>query len=109
MNRIPLEIRQAVYAEAEAKFGRPMQCAVAVEELSEAQKEICKLLRGQPDLIHLAEEIADVLIMMEQMQFFFGLQWNVEQFMDRKVRRLADRLDFSDGHAPWFDPWKGAV
>lgn len=106
MNKIPLEIRQAVYAEAEAKFGRSMQCTVAVEELSEAQKEICKLLRGEPDLLHLAEEIADVLIMMEQMQYFFGLQWNVGQFMDRKVQRLADKIG---ADMPWFNIWKGAV
>lgn len=106
MDRIPLEIRQAVYAVAEAEYGRPMQCTVAVEELSEAQKEICKILRGKPDLQHLAEEIADVLIMMEQMMLFFGLQWDVEKFRDQKIRRLVRDIG---AELPWFDAWKEAV
>lgn len=102
MIKIPLEIRQAVYAKAEAEFGRPMQCTVAIEELSEAQKEVCKLLRGKPDLHHLAEEVADVLIMMEQLQFLFGLEEEVEMFMDKKVRRLADRLGLAiHSYADW--------
>ena len=48
-------------------YGSEIQRVVAIEELSELQKELCKSLRGQTDMQHIAEEIADVQIMLEQM------------------------------------------
>ena len=53
--------RQEVYRQARDVFGAQAQLVVALEELSEAQKEICKFLRGKGDPEHLAEEIADAL------------------------------------------------
>ena len=46
-------------------YGSEIQRVVAIEELSELQKELCKSLRGQTDRQHIAEEIADVQIMLE--------------------------------------------
>lgn len=53
--------RAATYTNAMIRFGERNQMIVAVEELSECQKEICKVLRGGEDFRHLAEEIADVI------------------------------------------------
>ena len=39
--------RQEVYRQARNVFGAQAQLVVALEELSEAQKEICKFLRGR--------------------------------------------------------------
>ena len=39
-------------------YGSEIQRVVAIEELSELQKELCKSLRGQTDTQHIAEEIA---------------------------------------------------
>ena len=64
MNEIGYEQRKSVYLDALTAYGTRNQLIVAVEELSECQKEICKVLRGDGDLEHLAEEVADATIML---------------------------------------------
>ena len=92
VNQIPYEDRKKVYINALITYGDQAQMIVAIEELSECQKEICKILRGGENFPHLAEEIADVSIMMEQMCMIFGLEDQVCEQMDRKVQRLDERL-----------------
>lgn len=89
---IEYEERRKIYAEAIMQHGAQLQAVVALEELSEAQKEICKFLRYSGNADHLAEEIADAAIMLEQMCIVFGVTGSVCRWMDRKVQRLADRL-----------------
>jgi hypothetical protein len=89
---IDYEARRAVYARAIKQNGAQLQQIVALEELSEAQKEICKHLRGCGSLDHLAEEIADATIMLEQVRMIYCINERVCQHMDAKVQRLADRL-----------------
>lgn len=60
MNQIPFDERKKVYLNAMIAYGDRAQMIVALEELSELQKEICKILRGGENISHLAEEIADV-------------------------------------------------
>lgn len=93
MNQITYEERKAVYLAAKDAFGHTTQLTVALEELSEAQKEICKVLRGQGDLSRLAEEIADATIMLEQLREMFGLNDEVCQVMDEKVYRLQRTIE----------------
>lgn len=93
MNAIDHAARVAVYEKAIARNGVLLQAIVAIEELSEAQKEVCKLLREKGDLEHLAEEIADATIMLEQLRIMFNLDDAVGRYMDVKVQRLADRLN----------------
>ena len=93
MSNIDHAARVAVYEKAIARNGMLLQAIVAVEELSEAQKEVCKLLREQGDMEHLAEEIADATIMLEQLRVMFNLDEAVDRYMDAKVQRLADRLN----------------
>lgn len=92
MNKIDYEQRVRTYINAFIHFGEEMQLVVALEELSEVQKEICKVMRGKPDLDHLAEEIADATIMLEQVRLIFNLNDQVCQKMDEKVKRLDDKL-----------------
>lgn len=92
MNKISYENRASIYADALALYGRPAQLVVALEELSEAQKEICKALRGNVNLDHLAEEVADATIMLEQVRQIFDINEEVCQAMDAKVHRLANRV-----------------
>lgn len=91
-NLIPYKDRVKTYINALISYGDRNQMIVAVEELSECQKEICKILRGGENFPHLAEEIADVLITMEQMTLMFGLEDQVCKYMDIKVTRLDDDL-----------------
>lgn len=93
MNKISCEERTKVYADALATFGVGLQLVVALEELSEAQKEICKALRGNIDREHLAEEIADATIMLEQVRQIFSVNESVCRMMDSKIVRLRQRIE----------------
>ncbi len=92
MNEITYEERAKVYGRAFRINGVAVQLIVALEELSECQKEICKILRKNGDMVHLAEEIADATICLEQMKMAFNLDDSVGRFMDAKIRRLNSDL-----------------
>ena len=91
-NRITYTKREKVYREAIEVHGATAQQIVALEELSEAQKEICKLLRSQGSLDHLAEEVADATIVLEQVRLIHGINDLVNKKMDEKVERLRRNL-----------------
>ena len=92
MTEYTYQERAEIYADALSLFGRDNQLIVALEELSEAQKEICKALRCQVNLDHLAEEIADATIMLEQVRQIFDINDKVCQEMDAKMDRLVRRI-----------------
>lgn len=92
MNMINYEGRGEVYDKAAIAYGIEAQLIVALEELSEAQKEICKMLRGKGDIDHLAEEIADATIMLEQVRRIYDINEQVCSKMDEKVVRLLERV-----------------
>lgn len=73
-------------------FGAQMQMTVAIEELSELQKEICKQLRGVDRTVCLAEEIADVEIMLEQLKMLFDCADEVQTWRKGKLMRLECRI-----------------
>lgn len=74
-------------------YGSVLQIVVMMEEMSELQKELCKDLRGRGSIEHIAEEIADVEIMLEQMKMLFCCANDVRNERGRKVERLKERLD----------------
>lgn len=92
MNNIPYPERLKTYTHALIRYGKTNQLIVGLEELSECQKEICKALRGQLDKDHLAEEVADALIMLEQVREIFSINGLVCTKMDEKVARLEANL-----------------
>ena len=92
-NMIPYSERVKTYMNALIHFGDKAQMIVAIEELSECQKEICKILRGGENFPHLAEEIADATIMLEQLRLIFNINDDVNECMDAKIRRLEERLN----------------
>lgn len=81
-----------------AAFGRDSQMMVAIEEMSELTKELCKNGRGRENTTHIAEEIADVEIMLQQMVMLFDCAGQVETFRRYKLERLAGRIE-DDGMA----------
>lgn len=97
MNRIGYEERKGVYLDALTAYGTRNQLIVAVEELSECQKEICKFLRGCGDIEHLAKEVADATIMLEQVRFIFEINDSVCEQMDAKIERLKKRIEARNG------------
>lgn len=92
MDKTSIRKRERVYAAAREAFGDECQLVIALEELSEAQKEICKVLRGDGNVQHLAEEVADATIVLEQVRQMFDLSAEVCRIMDEKVDRLAVRI-----------------
>ena len=92
MNKIDYSERCTTYTKAMLEFGEQNQLIVATEELSECQKEICKILRGGEDYRHMAEEVADATIMLEQIRIMFNINDCVCNFMDEKIKRLDGRL-----------------
>ena len=92
MNEITYEQRVQTYTNALITFGKTKQCIVAIEELSECAKEICKVLRGDGNMDHFAEEIADATICLEQMRLMFNLNEPVCRKMDEKILRLDGKL-----------------
>ena len=73
-------------------FGAEVQMVMAIEEMSELTKELCKNGRGQENTTHIAEEIADVEIMLRQMVMLFDCAGQVETFRRYKLERLAERI-----------------
>jgi hypothetical protein len=99
MNQITYDERVKIYADAAETFGKFNQLVVAIEELSEVQKELCKALRCEIHLGHLAEEVADATIMLEQVRELFGINEEVCRAMDSKMLRLRWRIKEKGGIA----------
>ena len=79
-----------IYKRLRAQNGDTAQLVVAVEELSELTKEITKCLRSKGNIDHLAEEVADVEIMVEQVKLIFNVQDKVEVARQIKLQRLEN-------------------
>ena len=74
------------------KYGEDHRCKMAVEEMSELTKEICKHFRGNDNLDHIAEEIADVEIMLDQLKMMFGLEEKTKAYRKYKIKRMVERI-----------------
>ena len=73
-------------------YGEEAQAKKVIEELAELQRAI---VREDVDNIH--EEIADVLIMLEQLMAFEAIDTKkideiIESKIERELKRIADRV-----------------
>lgn len=85
-----------VFKDAIKEFGDAAQVTMVFEEMAELQKELCKWIRNgnSVELTHnIAEEIADVEIMLDQMKLFFGCALLSLNYRREKVARLAGRIE----------------
>ena len=69
-------------------FGYNHQATKCIEEMSELTKEFCKEKDGQGNLEHIAEEIADVYITLDQMVIYNNIYEKVKQYREKKLERL---------------------
>ena len=81
-----------VLKDAVAVFGEETQINVAIEELSELIKELCKHKRGCGDKMHIAEEMADVKIILEELEIIFNNKNRVKLWYEDKVKRLEKNI-----------------
>lgn len=85
-NEMTQEREGAILEGAVEKFGSNAQVIVAIEELSELQKELTKWLRGKGKEEALLEEMSDVSIMLGQLELIFG------DFIEEEISKL-ERLE----------------
>lgn len=76
-----------------AQYGPEAQSWMLVEEVAELILAICKHRRGADNLDNIAEEIADVGIMLDQMRLLFNVEARSRDIRVEKVARLAERMD----------------
>lgn len=88
----PAERTTQILIDTIKKNGTDAQIVVAIEELSELIKELTKHLRDKGDINRISEEMADVKIMMKQLDIMFGNRVQVLTWQDKKIDRLAERL-----------------
>lgn len=99
-----LEIDARINNETMDRYGIKMQSLVAMEELAELQKAISKLVRNSEEktkslefkgLRHnLIEEMADVIICMDQLKEYYNInRAEIQSIIASKQARQAKRLE----------------
>lgn len=84
------------YKKAIKTYGEKAQKLMAIEEMSELTKEICKDFRGKLNREHLIEEVADVTIVIYQLLMMYKISdKEIQQMCERKMERLKERLEDS--------------
>ena len=77
------------------RYGETSQINIAIEEMSELTKELCKYNRDPikwKHADHILEELADVLIMCKQIQIIFELsKEELDREIDFKIERTLKR------------------
>lgn len=94
-----------ILQEAIDHYGKKNQLNVAIEEMAELTKLICKQERivcpheffTNKEILDIFdnfyEEIADVLIMLEQLMMMFDCEERVSAIASEKIRRLKARIN----------------
>lgn len=75
------------------QFGEVSQLVMTMEETSELTQALSKYLRGYNNQDNIAEEMADVYIMLRQLEIIFKNENLVESYIEKKIKRLSERLD----------------
>ena len=75
------------------KFGIDIQQIVAIEEIGELLQAISKRARGKDNRDNLAEEIADVEIMLEQLKQCYGCHIQVNDHKRKKLDKLKSMVE----------------
>lgn len=86
------ELRRKILTGAIKLYGRGPQRDKAIEELS----ELIRALARCDDADNLAEEMADVRIMLDQLEIIFGNREAVRIWELRKLHRLDQRVHAAD-------------
>ena len=73
-------------------YGVDNQLKMVLEEMAELQKEICKNWRGRNNIEEIADECADVEIMLAQLKIIYGIESSVPVHVNKKINRLKLKL-----------------
>lgn len=86
-------IQRKICEDAIQIFGVQHQLIKAGEELAELGQQVLKAANGDINKGHIAEEIADVEIMLEQLKIIFDRRVSVEAQVDSKLDRLQGTIN----------------
>lgn len=81
--------REEILIKAINTFGEGIQKVVAMEELAELQQALSKDIRGKEHNVE--EEIADVFIMLMQLELMYDRE-KIGEWIDKKIDRLDKRM-----------------
>ena len=74
-------------------YGINAQLTMCLEEMSELAKEICKSIRGVNNRDELIEEVADVIVTIEQVKMIFNFKDDeIEDIINTKIQRTLYRM-----------------
>lgn len=93
------DMERRTFCAALSRYGAQAQIVMVFEEMAELQNALCKFLRGRVDgdtIANIAEELADVGIMLDQMAIEFEVEDAVAEQRAHKVRRLRERIEKDD-------------
>lgn len=95
---------ESIMRQAIETYGVQAQCDVAIEEMAELTQVVMKIRRISDDYEetmaardHLIDEIADVGIMIDQMELMFGAV-DVEKMRRKKLLRLKKHLELDGAY-----------
>jgi len=84
-----------IYEQAVKHYGKLNQLIKAMEECGELIQALARWAEGEPVIGNIAEEIADVEIMIEQLKIILGDKY--EEYLTlkkaEKLGKLAERLE----------------
>lgn len=80
-------------------YGLRVQMRQLIEEMAELTQVICKVERYDLDTVrdHLVEEIADVEVVLEQVDYLLGDN-RIEQIRAEKIARQKRRIEDAGGN-----------
>jgi hypothetical protein len=84
--------RHELYEAYRQKYGHDEQMLKAIEELAELQVELMAYHFNRGNELDLVDEVADVKIMTEQIEWFFGIDDKVAERVAYKIARMESRL-----------------
>lgn len=88
------KLESLILKKAIQEYGAFAQLDMIIEEMSELTKEICKNKRGKDNRSAIVEEMADVYIMLKQLEIIFSIDEDeINEAIDFKVDRLKERLE----------------
>ena len=86
------DVRTSILRAAIKYYGTGPQRDKAIEELS----ELIRALARCDDSANIAEEMADVRIMLDQLEIIFHNRDQVRKYELEKLKRLSDRIHAAD-------------
>lgn len=90
-------ISQDLAKKAIDRWGNDPQLIMALEELAECSNAIAKLFRNRTTMDELSDEIADVYIMLAQIEYMYAMESRVDEKVVAKRIRLCHMIENKGG------------